>query len=168
MGAEIVVNVKNRRKVCPIVRASALILTVVIGLRGTGFAQEPFQFPEDSRLQVLDEKAANAKAEVIKRGVGKKSKVRVKLRDKHELKGHITQIDEYAFQLRIEPEWLDDIQISRGTLLKIPYAEVEKVRGPKWRPAKIATDIGIMVAAVTALAAIAYLKLNRCRHNNCS
>lgn len=146
------------------VRVSALVLSMAVVLEGAGLAQEPIALPEDFQLQVLDERGADAKAEVNKRGIGKKSKVRVKLRDKHELKGHITQIDEYSFELRVEPEWRDDIQVSRGTLLRIPYADVEKIRGPKSRPAKIAADVGMVVAAVTILAAIAVLKWNRSKH----
>jgi hypothetical protein len=145
-----------------------LILSIVVVLEGTGLAQEPIELPEDSQLQVLDERAAEAKAEINKRGIGKTSKVRVKLRDKHELKGRITQIDEYSFELRIEPEWRDDIQVSRGTLLRVPYADVEKIRGPKSRPAKIAADVGMVIAAVAILAAIVVLKWSRCKHGYCS
>src|SRR5262252_5373012 len=100
-----------------IVRVVALTMSVAIGLEATGLAQEPLVLPEDFQLQLRDERAARVKVEVGKRGVGKKSKVRVKLRDKRELKGHITQIDEYSFELLVEPEWLDDMEIPRGTTL---------------------------------------------------
>lgn len=158
---------RTRSRVSLTIKLTAVILTVSMMLDGTGAAQEIISIPEDLPTQVLDGKALKAKAEVTTRGVGEKSKVRVKLRDKHELKGHITQIGEYSFQLRIEPEWLDDIQVSRGTLLRIAYAEVEKVRGPKWRPAKVATDVGIVAGVVALLAGIVYLKANKCKYSSC-
>ena len=144
----------------------ALVLAVAIGFNGSGLAQEAMEPPESALMQTLDEKAARAKTEITKRGVGEKSKVRVKLRDKHELKGHITQIDEDSFQIQIEPDWLDEPSL-KGGLIRLSYMEVEKVRGAKSRAAKIGTGIGITVAVVAVLAALVALRAYRCRNHDC-
>jgi len=148
-------------------KVSALILTIAMGLDGTGLVQEIIQPPEDSQTQVLDEKALKAKAEVTRRGVGEKSKVRVKMRDKHQFTGRITQIDEYSFQLQVEQTFLDDLEPAKGTILRIPYGDVEKVRGARSRPANVAIGVGAIVAAAALLAAIVVLKADRCRRSYC-
>jgi predicted methyltransferase MtxX (methanogen marker protein 4) len=142
----------------------ALVLAFAMAFNGSGFAQEVIDLPE--RPRSLDEKAAKAKVEVTKRGLGKKSKVRVKLRDKHELKGHITRIDEDSFQIQLDPDWLDE-QAVKGSRLTLSYMEVEKVRGARSRAANIGIGVGMSVAAVALLAAIAVLKADRCRRGNC-
>ena len=60
----------------------------------------PVQTPgsEDSR-RFKDERATSAKNEVQKRGIGKRSKVKVTLRDRTEIKGYISQIDADSFQV---------------------------------------------------------------------
>jgi hypothetical protein len=148
------------------VKFSALILTIAMGLEGTGAAQEIISAPEEFAAQALDAKAAKAKAEVTRRGVGEKSKIRVKLRDKHELKGRITRIDEDSFQIQIEPDWLDEPSL-KGSLITLPYMEVEKVRGARSRGANIGIGIGMVAAAVAILVAVALLKYDRCKRGFC-
>jgi hypothetical protein len=144
----------------------ALVLTVAMGFNGSGSAQQAMEAPESTLMQALDEKATKAKSEVAKRGVGEKSKVRVKLRDKHELKGHITRIDEDSFQIQIEPGWLDEPSL-KGSLIRLSYMEVEKVRGTRSRAANVGIGIGMTVAAVALLAALVALKVYRCRNYDC-
>jgi hypothetical protein len=144
----------------------ALVLGVTMGLEGTGVAQEMISVPENFAAQVLDEKALKAKAEVTRRGVGEKSKVRVKLRDKHELKGHITRIDEDSFQMQIDPGWLDEPTL-KGSLITLSYTEVEKVRGARSRAANVGIGIGTVAALVAILAAVAVLRYDRCRRDYC-
>jgi len=147
-------------------RLSALVLVVAVGFNATGFGQQAIEPPESTLMQALDEKAARAKVEVTKRGVGEKSKVRVKLRDRHELKGHITRIDENSFQIQMDPDWLDE-QALKGSRLTLSYMEVEKVRGARSRAANVGIGVGMTVAAIVILAAIVVLKLDRCRRDNC-
>src|SRR5215470_2321380 len=96
----------TRSHVSMAARISTLILTIAMTLDGTGVAQEVISVPENFPTQVLDEKGVKAPAEVTKRGVREKSKVRVKMRDKHQLTGRIIQFDEYSFQLQVEPTFL--------------------------------------------------------------
>ena len=145
----------------------ASILTIAIALEGTGAAQEIITVPEAFQTQVLDENALKAKAEVTRRGVGEKSKVRLRMRDKHQLTGRIILIDEHSFQFRVEPTFLDDSEPAKGTVLRIPYAEVEKVRGARSRPANVAIGVITVVGAVALLAAIVVLKADRCRRSYC-
>jgi hypothetical protein len=144
----------------------ALVLAVAMGFNSGGFAQQAIE-PESSQIQALDEMAAKAKAEVTRRGIGAKSKVRVKMRDKHKLTGKIVQIDEHSFQLQVEPTILDDPEPAKGTVLRIPYSEVEKIRGARSRPANAGIGVGVIVAAVAILAAIAFLRYDKCSRGNC-
>ena len=148
-------------------RFVTLILTIAVALEGTGAAQEIITVPEAFQTQVLDEKAMKAKAEVNRRGVGEKSKVRVKMRDKHQLTGRIIQIDESSFQLEAEPTFFDDLAPAKGALLRIPYADVEKIRGARSHPADVAIGVITFVGAVALLAAIVVLKADRCRRDYC-
>ena len=150
-----------------IMRFVTLILTIAVALEGTGAAQEIITVPEAFQTQVLDEKAMKAKAEVNRHGVGEKSKVRVKMRDKHQLTGRIIQIDGSSFQLRVEPTFLDDLEPAKGTVLRIPYADVERVRGARSRPANVAIGVISVVGAVALLAAIVVLKADTCRRGYC-
>jgi len=86
------------------------------------------------------------------------------LRDRHELKAHITQIDEDSFQVLVDQDGLDP-QSVQSRLITIPYAEVEKIRGPRSRVASIAIGVGMTVAALAALAMIAYAEVHK--HDHC-
>ena len=145
----------------------ALVLAVTMGLEGAGVAQEIIPLPEVFAAPVLDEKALKAKAEVTRRGVGEKSKIRVKMRDKHQLTGRITQIDEHSFQLHVEPTFLDDLEPAKGTVLRIPYSEVEKIRSARSRPANLVVNVGAVVLVVVILAGVLVLRAERCRHSYC-
>ena len=68
-----------------------------------------------------EKKAAQIKAEIDRRGVGEKSRIKVRLRDHSELKGHISRVDATSFELT------DSKTLARQT---IDYVDVERVRGP--------------------------------------
>jgi len=140
---------------------------MAMGLDRTGLGQEVISVPDYSPTHLLDEKALKAKAEVTRRGVGEKSKVRIKMRDKHQLTGRIIQIDESSFQLQAEPAFLDDLEPAKGALLRIPYADVERVLGARSRPANVAIGVISVVGAVALLAAIVVVKADRCRRGYC-
>jgi hypothetical protein len=149
------------------IKLFALILTIAMGLDGTGVAQEIISVPEDLPTQVLDGRALKAKAEVTRRGLGAMSKVRVKMRDKHQLTGRIL-LDDHSFQLRVEPAFLDDLEPAKGTVLRIPYSEVEKIRGARSRGADTVMGIGVVAAGLAILAAVLVLNWDRCRRSYCS
>src|SRR5262249_17445288 len=150
-----------RKEVSLTIKLSALIVIASMALEGTGIAQEIISIPEDFPTRLLDEKALKAKAEVTRRGVGKMSKIRVKMRDKHQFTGRIILLEEHSFQLQVEPTFLDDLEPAKGTVLSLPYAEVEKIRGARSHPANALIGVGVVVAGVAILAAILVLHINR-------
>jgi len=98
--------------------------------------------------------------------VGEKSRVRVKLRNKLEFKGHITMIDEDWFQLQIDPDWLD-ADTSKDRVVEIHYAEVAKIRGPRSRAANIGIVVGTISALAALVAGILWLKYDQYKRNHC-
>ena len=147
------------------VPSTAMALAIVLTFQSAGPALHALEPPDNDAEQRAEQmKAAKIKAEVVRRGVGPKARVRVKLRDKHELKGHITQIEEDSFEVLVDQDELD-AQTVQSRLITIPYAEVVKVRGPRSRAASIAIGVGMTVATLAALAMIAYAEVHK--HDHC-
>src|SRR5215472_14318905 len=65
--------------------------------------------------------AERVKAEVQKRGIGEKSRVKVRLRNKAEVKGYIS---------KIEHAYFDVSNKNTRQTTTVPYTDVEKVSGP--------------------------------------
>src|SRR5882672_9276621 len=63
--------------------------------------------------------ADEIKAKVTRLGTGRRARVEVKLKDNAKLKGYIGEIGEQRFTL-IDPK--------RGTVLPIPYDQVQKIK----------------------------------------
>ena len=148
-------------------KVSSLVLAIAVGLNGACLAQQPIEPPKNPLMQIPDRSAIRARSEVTRRGVGEKSRVRVKMRRyKLELKGHITQIDEDSFQLQIGPDRLETGK-AKERRVTIRYAEVENVRGPRSRAANIGIKVGITVAISALVVALVVLKADRCRRYNC-
>ena len=124
----------------------SLILITVLALNVSGFA-------DNARLQIANDVQATSnrhadkiKAEIQKRGIGEKSRVKVKLRDNGgEVKGYISRIDDTSFQVTDRKS---------GHVTSINYADVDKVRGSGLSTgAKIAIAAGV-AAGVLILATI--------------
>ncbi len=140
---------------------TALLLAIVLAFNPTGSALQIVEPNGESPAPTPEQKqAAKVKAEVARRGVGEKSRVRVKLRNKHEFKGHITQIEEDWFQLQIDQDWFD-ADTSKDRLVEIHYAEVEKLRGPRSHAGNVAIGVGITAGLVALVAAILWLKYDQ-------
>jgi len=138
-------------------------LATALAISGMSESLETKAPAENAPAQTPEQKkAAKIKAEVAKRGVGEKARVRVKLRDGHELKGYITRIEEDSFELQKDPDKLDPLP-AKERLLSISYADVVKIRGPRSRAAKIGVDVGetiLFVAIVAGLILLAIIKYN--------
>ena len=94
------------------------------------------------------------KAEVQKRGVGEKSRVKVRLRNKAEVKGYISKIEDASFDVT-------DKKTGRATT--IPYMEVEKIRGSGLsKGAKIGIIAGAAVVTVAVVIAVAVCRAGYC------
>jgi hypothetical protein len=115
-------------------------------------------YPEEPQPATTPAVASNAQqAEKVKmaiqqRGTGQKSKVKVKLRDKTELKGYISQIDDTSFQLT-------DKKTLKVTT--VAYDSVEKVGGPGMSGStKTVIWVGIGVAGAAIILGVLAAKLN--------
>jgi len=92
---------------------------------------------------------AKIRADVARRGVGDKATVRIKLRNKTELKGYISHAEEDSFTIT-------DAKSKRTTT--IAYRDVAEVRGKglsKGAKIAIAVGVGLVVAAVVVGIALA-------------
>ncbi len=125
-------------------RNIALVLITALALNGSTLAF-PADTPSESTPQTKEERqVAKTKAEVQKRGVGERSRVRVSLRNGTELKGYISKIDETSFQVG---------NSKKGTVTTFTYTEVERVRGLGLSTgAKIAIGAGIGAGALALVA----------------
>jgi hypothetical protein len=127
-------------------RRTTFLLAVVMGWNSVACAQTP-QTQEASQ-------SAKVKAEVQKRGIGEKSRVKVKLRNKAEVKGYISKIEDTSFEVT-------DKNTRLATM--IPYADVEKVHGPGLsKGAKIGIIVGAAVVVVAVVIAVGVCQAGYC------
>jgi len=108
-------------------------------------------------------KVAKIRAEVAKRGVGER--VRVKFRDGHELKGYITRIEVDSFELQTDPDKLDPPP-PKERLITISYIDVTKIRGSQTRAAKIGVDVGETILFVAIVAGLIFLAIVKYNHEH--
>ena len=98
--------------------------------------------------------AAKVKTEVQKRSTDEKSRVKVRLRNKAEVKGYINKIEDASFDVT-------DKKTGRATT--IPYAEVEKVQGSGLsKGAKIGIIAGAAVVIVAVVIAVGVCRAGYC------
>ena len=89
------------------------------------------------------------KADIQKRGIGEKSRLKVRRRNKPEVRGYISKIEDTSFEVTDK---------KTGQVTTIPYADVEKLQGAGLsKGAKIGLIAGLGVAIV-ALVIVAGLK----------
>ena len=125
---------------------STLLLVAVLVLNSVA-APPTTQAQEASR-------SAKVKAEVQRRGIGEKSRVRVRLRNKEEAKGYISKIEDASF---------DVTDKNAGRATTIPYVEVEKIRGSGLsKGAKIGIIAGAAVVTVAVVIAVAVCRAGYC------
>ena len=87
--------------------------------------------------------ATKIKTGVQRRGIGEKSRVKVKLRNKAEVKGYISRVEDASF---------DVTDKSTGQATSIPYADVEKLQGAGLsKGAKIGIIVGVAVVIVVVV-----------------
>ena len=102
---------------------TSALLAIALAFNSAGSPLHPQEPPENDPVQSAEQmKAAKVKADVTRRGVGHKAGVRVRLRGKHELKGHITRIDEDSFQMLVDQGGLD-AQSARDRLITIRFSD---------------------------------------------
>jgi hypothetical protein len=89
-------------------------------------------------------RTAKVKATVQKRGIGEKSRVKVRLRNKEEVKGYISKIEDASFDVT------DKITGQATTIL---YVNVERIQGSGLSKG---AKIGIIAGAAVAIVAIVF------------
>jgi len=120
-------------------------LAVVLMLHGLAYSEDLRTYVEQP-LASNPQLAEKARMEIQKRGVGE-SRVTIRLRDRTEVKGCISQIDATSFRMTDK---------KTGKVSTITYDTVDRVRGGGLsRGSKIGIGIGVGAAvAVTAFALI--------------
>jgi len=109
--------------------------------------------PQTTQTQEASQ-SAKVKAEVQRRGIGKKSRVKVRLRNKEEVKGYISKIEGASFEVT-------DKNTGRATT--IPYTDVEKVTGSGLsKGAKIGIIVAVAVGVVAAVLAVSVCRAGFC------
>ena len=125
-----------------------LIASVSLSLWSQSQADYPAIARETNLLE--SEQAAKAKSEVQKRGIGERSRVKVTLRNKTEVKGYISQIDTNSF---------DVTDKKSGQSTTIPYEDAMKIRTNGMSiVAKVAIGAAVVAGTVIGMAAIAYMR----------
>jgi hypothetical protein len=128
-----------------------LVTILVVNTYALAYSAEP-QPATPSAVEGNAQQAEKMKMAIQQRGAGEKSKVKVRLRDKTELKGYISQIGEAAFQLTDN---------KTGKVTTVAYDSVEKVGGPGMTGStKIVLYIGVGVAAAAIILGLLAAKLN--------
>lgn len=79
--------------------------------------------------------AEKIKASIAKLGIGKESRVKVKLRDKTKINGYISEITEDSFTV---------VNEKTNSVTKIPYSQVKQVKGSN-------LSLGVRIAIVFAV-----------------
>ena len=97
---------------------------------------------------------AKVKTEVQKRGIGEKSRIKVRLRNKAEVKGYISKIEDASFEVTDK---------STGRATTIPYADVVKLQGSGLsKGAKIGIIVGAAVVIVAVVIAVGVCSAGYC------
>ena len=141
-------------------------LAIALAISGVSKSLQTKTPVENATAQTAEQKkTGKIKAEVAKRGVGEKVRVRVKFRDGHELKGYITRIEEDSFELQTDPDKLDPLP-PKERLITISYADVVKIRGSETRGAKIGVDVGETILFVVIVVGLIFLAIMKYNHEH--
>ena len=128
-------------------RNIALVLIIALAWNGSTLAFQTGQASETTPPTKEERQVIKIKAEVQKRGVGERSRVRVTLKNGVEVKGYISETGETSFKVT---------NSTTGTATTIAYAEVERVRG-KGLSTGAKIGIGAAIGAGAALAVLAII-----------
>jgi hypothetical protein len=121
-------------------RTLSLLLIALLAFASTGFADQAAATPQVARI----------KAQVQKRGVGEKSRVRVTLSSGTTLKGYIGKIEESSFEVN---------DGKTGKVTSVSYADVQKIQGPGLsKVAKVGIVVAVGVAIVALVIGIEYAR----------
>jgi hypothetical protein len=128
-----------------------LVTILVVNAYALAYSEEP-QPDALSAVESNAQQIEKVKMAIQQRGTGEKSRVKIRMRDKTELKGYISQIDSTSFQLTDN---------KTGAATTISYDSVDKVGGPGMaKSTKLVLYIGVAVAAAAIILGVLAAKLN--------
>jgi len=127
----------------------SLILAVVLVFDGVAVSQVTTA-PESKETQTRSTtQNSKIQSEVEKRGTGKQSQLKVKLKNNTEVRGYISKIGDASFE----------VTGKSGQATTIEYADVQKLQGSGLsKGAKIGIIVGVVVVAVAIVIAVAVAK----------
>jgi hypothetical protein len=131
----------------------SLLLATLLVCNSAVFAQQPAPAPGTTQVQTQETpQAAKIKAKVQKRGIGENSRLKAKLVNGAEVKGYISKIEETSFTVTDK---------KTGETTTIPYADVQKIRGPGLSNGnKILIGVGVGVVVFAIVVGIILSKMN--------
>ena len=131
----------------------SLCLVAVLALNTYSLAYFEEPQPNTSMAVASDAKQIEkVKMAIQQRGTGPNAKVKIRLRDKTERKGYISQIEDTSFQLTDQ---------KTGQTAAFAYDSVEKVSGPGLsKAARIVIFVGVGAAAAAIILGVLASKLN--------
>ncbi len=117
----------------------SLLLVTLLVCSSVVFADQAAPTSGITKAQTQETpQAAKVKAEVQKRGIGEKSRVKAKLVNGAEVKGYISKIEEASFAVTDN---------TTGQTTTMPYADVQKIQGPGLsKGGKIVIAVGVGAA----------------------
>ena len=128
-----------------------LVAVLVLNTYSLAYSEEPQ--PNTSMAVARNaEQIEKVRMAIQQRGTGPKAKVKIRLHDKTERKGYISQIEHTSFQLTDQ---------KTGQTATIAYDSVEKVSGPGLsKGTRIAIFVGVGAAAAAIILGVLASKLN--------
>jgi len=132
----------------------SLLLAILLVSDSAVFANQAALAPGTTQVQTQETpQAAKVKDKVQKRGTGEKSRVNVKLVSGLEVKGYISKIEETSFTVTGK---------KTGQTTTVPYADVQKIRGPGLSKGdKILIGVGVGAAVVVIVGLVIVSKINK-------
>lgn len=126
-------------------RTVCVLLAILLVYNSAVFGGQAAPASGTTQVQAQETpQAAKIKAKVQKRGTGERSQVKARLVNGPEVKGYVSKIEESSFAVTDK---------KTGQITTIPYADVEKIRGPGLsKGAKVAlVVVGVAVVVLVAI-----------------
>jgi preprotein translocase subunit SecF len=125
-------------------------LILAVALVFNSIADQVTAAPENKEAQTRSAaQGSKIRSEVEKRGAGKQSQVKVKLKNNTDVRGYISKIGDTSFE----------VTGKSGQATTIEYANVQKLQGSGLsKGAKIGIIVGVVVVAVAIVIAVAVAK----------
>jgi hypothetical protein len=124
-------------------RRISLFLAALLFVQYVAVAAAPAPGPHAAQISPQQPaQVEKVKAEVRKRGIGEKARVRVTLHDRSQQKGYISRFEDTSFAIKDKKS---------GRENTIPYADVERIQNAGLSigvKIGIAVGVGVVVAAV--------------------